>query len=293
MRSKQKVIIITRGQRADSGVFKIDRQLPNRYVEAIGPFVFLDHVLPIVFRKNYLFKRPAGTGPHPHRGIATLTYVLHGQAEHYDSKGNHAKINSGGVQWMKAGNGIVHDESLTADPNSEQPLIHSFQFWVNLPAKNKAEEPEYLCLQDVEIPRQELDNDGGWLKVIAGAYKNLQSQIPFYTKQFVYHLHLEGNKCFSLETVEQMDYAAFLPLQETVINNRDYYSGELLVFKKDTREIEIKNVLTVPIDLILFGGEPYTEQIVADGPFVMNTQHEISLAYNDYYNGKYGEIKYD
>ena len=291
--SRNKIQFVSQGKRADIGSYKIDRLLPNRYVETIGPFVFLDHLLPAKHDKESLQQKAEGTGPHPHRGIATLTYVLNGEAEHYDSKGHHANVRSGGVQWMKAGNGIIHDESMQTDASSTELITHSFQFWINLPAKNKAEEPAYLPLQADEVPRNELADESGWIKIIAGDYEELLSKIPSYTRQFIYHLHLEGGHCFTLKTSDQLEYAAFLPQQDAVVNDTDYQAGELLVFERASGEIDIKNVSLPPIDVILFGGEPYTEPMVAVGPFVMNTEYEISVAYNDYYKGNYGKIDYD
>jgi redox-sensitive bicupin YhaK (pirin superfamily) len=96
-----------------------------------------------------------------------------------------------------------------------------------------------------------------------------------------------------LPTEDTQEYAAFLPLQEAVVNDTDYTAGDLMVFEQKKGEISFRNMSPSPVDVIIFGGEPYTEPIVAAGPFVMNTQHEISLAYNDYYKGKYGEITYE
>src|SRR5690349_20512103 len=107
---KKKVSFSTQGNRADIGDYAINRILPNRYADAVGPFVFLDHLLPVIHPADEETKVVNGTGAHPHRGIATLTYILHGEADHFDSRGNHARVASGGVQWMKAGNGIIHDE---------------------------------------------------------------------------------------------------------------------------------------------------------------------------------------
>src|SRR5206468_9746019 len=140
----------------------------NRYADAVGPFVFLDHALPIQHLPGEPIRRANGTGAHPHRGIATLTYILNGEADHLDSKGHHAKVSSGGAQWMKAGNGIIHDEVVNVDSQSNKLLTHGMQFWINLPAKNKAEQPAYLPLQENEIPRQKLSDERGWIKVIAG-----------------------------------------------------------------------------------------------------------------------------
>ena len=237
------------------------------------------------------FKRN-GNGAHPHRGIATLTYILNGEEEHFDSKGNHGKINSGGVQWMKAGNGIVHDGNLNVDPQTNDLLTHGFQFWINLPSKKKAEPPQYLAIQANEVPQKMLSDERGWIKVIVGEYENLVSKIPNYSKQFLYHIHLEAGKQFSITTEKGLEYAAFLPLQNAVINDTEYQKGEFIEFDRIEGTIEINNNSEAAIDIILFGGEKYTEPIVAQGPFVMNTQEEIAQAYRDFHNGKYGQISY-
>ena len=101
---KKQISFSTQGKRADIGDYEIYRLLPNRYADAVGPFVFLDHLAPVNHPVGEPLKKN-GTGAHPHRGIATLTYLLHGEAEHLDSRGHHSKVSSGGAQWMKAGNG--------------------------------------------------------------------------------------------------------------------------------------------------------------------------------------------
>src|SRR5437016_4249741 len=127
---KKQISFSTQGQRADIGEYKINRMLPNRYADAVGPFVFLDHILPSKHPAGEQTKKANGTGAHPHRGIATLTYLLHGEAEHFDSQGGHAWVHSGGAQWMKAGNGIIHDEAVNADSQTNDLLTHGMQFWI-------------------------------------------------------------------------------------------------------------------------------------------------------------------
>ena len=287
---KKKIHIRARGYRADVGPIKVNRILSNRYVEAVGPFVFLDHALPVRHSADEPRWRANGEGAHPHRGIATLTYILSGEVTHLDSKGHFAKVSSGGVQWMKAGDGVIHDEVVNPDPQTGDLLTQGLQFWIDLPAKNKAEKPEYLSVTPAEVPMIKLD-DQGWLKVILGEYKSRASKIPNYTGQFIYHVHVASDKQFTLETTKDWEYAAFLPMTNAIINDREYKQGEFLLFDRDNGSIDIDSV-DVATDIILFGGEPYAEPIVAQGPFVMNTQHEISQAYNDFYEGKYGEIDY-
>ena len=287
---KKRIISKVQGQRADIGEILINRILPNRYADKVGPFVFLDHVLPVV--KSEVMSANQGKA-HPHRGIATLTYVLQGEAEHFDSRGNRATIYSGGAQWMKAANGIIHDETLNVDSKTTSPYIHGFQFWINLPAKIKKEDPEYMAVQASEIPHLELNEDSGWIKVIAGSYGDMVSKIPSYSEQFLFHVNLKAGKQFVLQTKEKLAYAGFLLQSGASINETRFNAGEFIGFGSEPGEIEIFNTAQSPIDIIVFGGAEYTEHFVARGPFVMNTEKEIAEAYQDFHDGKYGEVVYE
>lgn len=283
---KKKSSFSTQGQRADIGDLVIYRILANRYADAVGPFVFLDHIVPKIQTKI----NKEGTGAHPHRGIATLTYILNGEDEHFDSAGNYAMVHSGGVQWMKAGNGIIHDETLNYDSQTDSKLVHALQFWINLPSNIKAEKPAYLAIQSDEVPQKRLPNDGGWIKVIVGNYEDLASKIPNYSEQFLYHIHVEAGKKFTISIDEKIEVAAFLPSKNTMLNDTEFQVGDFIEFDRNAGEIVIENKLQEATDIMLFGGEPYTEPIVAEGPFVMNSSSEIAEAYRDFYAGKYGKV---
>ena len=287
--SKKKTSFSSKGHRADVGPLSIIRILPNRYADKVGSFVFLDHLPPIIKETVHV----GGIGAHPHRGIATLSYILQGQDEHFDSAGNYAKVFSGGMQWMKAGNGIIHDENLNYDAQTDSKMVHSFQFWINLPAINKAEAPTYLAVQANEVPQKYLPNESGSIKVVVGNYEELSSKIPNYSDQFLYHIQLEAGKQFFISLSDKIEVAAYLPTQNVTLNDTEFHAGEFVEFDREAGEIEIKNTTQTIIDILLFGGEEYKEPVVAEGPFVMNTQAEIAEAYRDFYAGKYGEIKYN
>jgi len=284
---KKKTSFTTKGNSAAVGPLSIQRMLPNRYANKVGPFVFLDYIAPVV--KETITQN--GIGAHPHRGIATLTYILQGEVEHFDSAGNEAIIRSGGAQWMKAGNGIIHDENLNYDSQTESKFIQGFQFWINLPAKNKAEKPAHIAVQASEVPQKTLPNNDGRIKIIVGNYQELSSKIPNYAEQFLYHIQLKAGKEFTIEMADNIEVAAFLPMQNVTLNDTEFQKGEFVEFDRIAGEIEIKNTSPTTIDILLFGGEEYTEPMVAEGPFVMNSQAEIANAYRDFYAGKYGEIK--
>jgi len=288
---KKKIIFSSKGQRADIGNIVIHHMLPNSYTDAVGPFVFLDHIGP----SKHVAGEPVqknGNGAHPHRGIATLTYILNGEEEHFDSKGNYGKIHSGGVQWMMAGSGIVHDGNFNVDPERNDLLTHGFQFWINLPSKNKAEPARHLAIQANEVPQKDLKDQKGWIKVIAGEYEDLISKIPNYSKQFIYHIHLEAGNQFSIATENGLEYAAFLPEHRAAINDAEFEVGELIEFDRNEGTIDISNRASGwATHVIVFGGEKYAEPIVAHGPFVMNSTKEIEQAYRDFHAGKYGKLR--
>jgi len=286
---KKKSSFSTKGQRADIGDLVIYRILANRYADAVGPFVFLDHIAPKIQTKV----NKEGTGAHPHRGIATLSYILNGEDEHFDSAGNYAKVHSGGVQWMNAGNGIIHDETLNYDSRTDSKLTHAFQFWINLPPKIKAGKPAYLAIEGNKVPYKELPDGKGWIKVIVGSFEELRSSIPNYSEQFIYHIHLEPDASFSISFADKLEVAAFLPVQPASINNEKFDAGEFIEFDRNAGSIELLNENQEAADFILFGGESYQEPIVAEGPFVMNSMQEIANAYRDFHNGKYGKIDYE
>lgn len=283
---KKETNFSTKGNRTSLGPLIINRILPNSYTNKVGSFVFLDYVAPAV--KEIINTK--GMGAHPHRGIATLTYILQGEVEHFYSAGNTGKIYSGGAQWMKAGNGVIHNEIFNYDSKTESKIIEGFQFWINLPAINKAESPTYIAIQAAEIPKKILPDAASWIKVVVGNYEDLNAIIPNYTEQFLYHIHLESGKEFSIKLTDKIEVAAFLPNKKATLNDSEYEAGELVDFGNKAGEIEIKNNSNLAIDVLLFGGEEYAESIVSEGPFVMNSTAEIMEAYRDFYSGKYGRI---
>ena len=272
---------------------KVQHVLPNKFVQAIGPFVLLDHTLSYKQSSNEWHKGVVGQCSQPHRGIVTLTYILSGEVEHLDSIGNHVKLSSGSVHWMKAGKGIVHEEAVSPECRITNPNVSVVRFWINLPSKNKCEEPEYFSLPAIDIPNKILTGGAGWIKVLSGEYENMIAKVPCYSKQFLYHIHLEAGKQFSTRTDVAWECGVFLLTNSAVINDREFAAGEFIVFNSGGELIEINNYGKTTVDIILFGGEPYNEPIVADETFVMNTPHEITQAYNDYYDGKYGDISFD
>jgi redox-sensitive bicupin YhaK (pirin superfamily) len=290
---KRKVQFSIKNQYARADEITVQRVLPNKTIQAVGPFVLLEHIFSYKQTADELHKTVAGLYSRPHRGITVLTYMLSGEVEHMDSLGNHAKLSSGCAHWVKAGRGIVLDEVISAESRITNPCVSVIRFWINLPSKYKSEEPEYVSLPANDIPKQILTHESGWIKILSGDYDEVFAKVPCYSKQFLYHIHLEAGNQFSTITDIAMECAAFLPTNGTVINDMEFEAGEFIGFSSEGELIEISNNSKTAVDIILIGGEPYHEPIVAEGAFVMNTPHEITQAYNDYYDGKYGDILSD
>lgn len=285
---KKHAVYKTRGHRADIGSIEIYRLVSNNYASHVGHFVFLDYIPPFMLPGKHFNPDAA----HPHRGIATITYILNGEAEHFDSRGHRGTVHSGGVQWMKAGNGIIHNEVIGPDTRTGGKLLHGFQFWMNLPAEEKKKNPEYMALQAEELPLIQLADNAGTLKVVVGEYSGQTSRITTYTRQYLYHIQLNAGSKFIFPTENRLEYAVFLPQHNMIINDKEYNSDDLIGFDDHSGDIEFSNNSESEAEFILFGGEKYTEPFVAHGPFVMSTRAEIQMAHEDYMNGRYGKVIY-
>ncbi|GGH64437.1 hypothetical protein HNQ91_002299 [Filimonas zeae] len=286
---KKSILTVNNGRNERVGEFLVNRLLPMPQKKAVGPVVFLDHIYPIDLADTTA-QIPNGDFAHPHRGIATFSYVLNGQLAHWDSKGHHDIINKGGVQWMKAGNGIVHDEQPSGPAGGG--TFHSLQFWITLPAANKREAAEYQSVKGEDIPEIPLPGEAGTLRVLLGSFGSTSSPVKTYTHQFIYHLRIQAKSTFRWKAGTGNEFAAFVPDNTIILNGRELRKSKIAIFGNEGDEFVMENPDIVPADVFLFGGEAYNEAIVSQGPFVMNSYSEIAEAYKDFFDNKYGTIQY-
>ena len=258
----------------------LNRLLPNEQIMKVGPFVSLGHVYPILFQKQE--PEPSrGQYAHPNRGIVSLTYVLSGSLHHDDSHNNSGVVPCGGVLWRNTGCGVIHDERPAAG------LFHSIEFWINLPAINKGEDPECKTLSAADLPELELPGNAGLLKLLLGSCGVLQSPLKTFLKAFIYHIHLNPKSSFSYPVKQEYEYAAFVPGDAIRINDQLTGNSQLVAFPENDSAIRLYNPGIHVSDVFIFGGQEYLEPIVVGGPFVMNTRKEIARAYGDFFDGKY------
>src|SRR5262245_3774195 len=159
--------------------FEVRRAIPSRAFEAIGPFIFLDHFGPIEVRPG----EAKGASAHPHAGIETLTLLLEGRSVHKDSLGNVSAMGPGEVQWMRAGRGVIHDESPDEGLVRSGGRLHGVQLWINMPKGGKHTMPIYRHVTAFEIPQ--LPHETGVVRLVAGRVGDVSGPIRTYGDPFV------------------------------------------------------------------------------------------------------------
>jgi len=223
----------------------------------------------------------AGFPSHPHRGFNTFTYMIDGDMEHQDSMGNTGNLGPGGAQWMKAASGVIHSEM----PKQENGLMRGFQLWINLPAANKMDTPEYQEYKSDAFPL--VEKSGYSVKVLIGGLDDAHAPIVD---------ELTGVSYFDVQVSAGGHFRHELPAG----NNSFIY-----VFEGDGRFntqsipsntlIELGSEDNVPeliageqgMRFLLVSGKPIEEPVVQYGPFVMNTRDEIDEAMRDYQSNNF------
>lgn len=244
----------------------------------LDPFLMLD-----CFSSDDPNDYIAGFPAHPHRGFETITYIVDGHMKHKDHLGNEGDLKEGGVQWMMAGRGIIHEEM----PQQKDGLLRGFQIWLNLPAKDKMQPAYYRDIPASEMPWQAI-NKGAEIKMIAG-----QS-------------HQQGNQQVLTPKADRVTapiIADFIvqPDAEITVELPQEHQAMLYVYEGslelDGQVIPEHGAVTLSLGKILgvssstggrfllLAGSPLHEPIVQHGPFVMNTEQEIYQAIEDYRNG--------
>jgi len=257
--------------------------IPSAELQQIDPFLFLNHHGPQTYAAN---NNGLPFGPHPHRGMETVTFIIDGDIMHKDSSGHQSIITAGGVQWMTAGRGLIHAEVSSDDFKKNGGKLEILQLWLNLPAELKMTEPFYLGLQKEDIPHLTLDNGKVTLKAVSGNWEGVEGAFESQTGVHLSLISFDEEGDINL-TVPQDDNIFFYVIKGRVnVNGTEVKALQLVEFNTGSTELEIE---ALEESLLLYGhAEPFEEPLVAQGPFVMNTHEEIREAYDDYRQGKFG-----
>jgi redox-sensitive bicupin YhaK (pirin superfamily) len=258
------------------------RVLPTRTIAYLDPFLFLNHHGPQVYKPG---NRGLPFGPHPHRGMETVTIILDGDIAHRDSGGHESVITAGGVQWMTAGRGLIHEEVSSASFMQNGGALEILQLWINLPAALKMTEPYYKGLQAGEIPAEQSDDGKVRIQKIAG--KEGEAAFTNHTKVHLDVVHMAPGAQTSLAVPEGHSVFFYIIRGSMRVNDKEVEKMKLVEFDASGGTI---GLTAHEASTLLFGhAKPLNEPVVSGGPFVMNTEEEIAKAYDDFRNGKFGE----
>ena len=262
----------------DIGDLRTQRPLPNAKQEQIDPFLFLNHHGPQVYPPD---NRGLPFGPHPHRGFETVTVIVEGSLAHKDTGGHESVIHAGGVQWMTAGRGLVHEELSPKEFLRNGGPLEILQLWINLPSHLKMTAPSYAGLQREEIPS--FSQDGATVHLIAGTWNGETGPVPSITGIEMVTIDLKAGARITLPAPSSRNVFFYVVRGEVRIGNASVPAMHLADFREDGDAFEVECVSDA---LVLFGhGEPYDEPVFSYGPFVMNTREEILQAIRDYEAG--------
>lgn len=258
--------------------------LPSQSLSQIDPFLFLNHHGPQHYqpRNNGL-----PFGPHPHRGMETVTFILEGDIMHKDTAGHESVIKAGGVQWMTAGRGLIHAEVSSEDFKEKGGDLEILQLWLNLPSRLKMTPPQYEGLQRQDIPTLTQDEGKVTVNVISGEWGEQEGAFESATAVRLSTIFFQRGGKLEYQVPSYHNILFYVIRGKLKVNGQEVKALQLVEFSNDADGLEIE---AAEDSVLLFGhARPLDEPVVAQGPFVMNTVEEIQQAYDDYRQGKFGE----
>jgi len=267
----------------DLGDFAVRRALPSVRTRMVGPFIFFDHFGPAEFR--------AGSGldvrPHPHIGLATVTYLFDGEIMHRDSLGTAVAIKPGEVNWMTAGRGIVHSERTRPERRVDGEPIHGLQMWVALPAPKEEVEAAFAHHDTAEFPI--VEGNGKCVRVVVGSLYGASSPVPTVHETIFGDIHLKAGSTLPLDASHE-ERAIYLINGAIDISGDKFEGGQLLVFRPGD---PVSVTAASDTRFVILGGAPM------DGPrhiwwnFVSSRKERIEQAKAEWKAGHFGKVPGD
>jgi redox-sensitive bicupin YhaK (pirin superfamily) len=264
----------------DLGGFSVRRILPQLSARRVGPFVFFDHMGPAVFAPG----QGMDVRPHPHIGLATVTYLFEGAIEHRDNLGNVQTIRPGDVNWMTAGRGIVHSERTPAVERAAGQHTHGIQTWVALPKDAEEAMPEFHHHAAESLPAWE--NNGVRLRLVAGEAFGYRSPVHTFSRLFYVAVEFPvgGSLVVPAEHIERAVYATDAPLS---VGGVELAVAHMAVLPAGM-EVEIR--ATQPARVILCGGDPLDGDRHLWWNFVSSSRERIEKAKADWAAMRYPPV---
>ncbi|HEY6942113.1 pirin family protein [Dokdonella sp.] len=260
--------------------FSVRRLLPHRLRRHVGPFVFFDHIGPA--------ELPPGRGldvrPHPHIGLATVTYLFEGALGHRDSLGSVQVIRPGDVNWMTAGRGIVHSERTPPEERAAGHRMHGIQTWVALPREHEQTAPDFFHHAASSLP--ERDQDGVRIRVIAGQSFGLQSPVRVFAPTLYAELRFERGAVMRVPT-EHEERALYVLGGDVHVDGVPLAAERLLVLAPGT---EVELAARSAAHVMLCGGAPLDGERTIWWNFVASDRTLIERAKADWLAQRIGTV---
>ena len=276
-------VVVTRARDLVEG-FKVRRVLPSVKRRMVGPFIFLDQMGPEVLRPGL----GLDVAPHPHIGLATVTYLFEGELLHRDGLGTVRTIRPGEVNWMTAGRGIAHSERTPPEMRPGGSELFGVQSWVALPLKDEESEPDFAHHGAEELPV--VEGEGKRVRLVAGSLYGSRSPVRTTSEMFYADAALDPDAVIEVPTEHEERAAYVVEGSIELLPEREVYvAGQLLIFRPGA-QVLLGGAAAKPARLMLLGGEPL------EGPrhiwwnFVHSSPERIEQAKQDWREGRFAPV---
>jgi redox-sensitive bicupin YhaK (pirin superfamily) len=263
-------------RRRDLGGFEVGRVLPFTRRHMVGPFIFFDHIGPVTFAAG--IPKSVDVRPHPHIGLATVTYLFAGEIMHRDSVGMQQAIQPNEVNWMIAGRGITHSERFEK-ARATGGLMHGIQAWVALPNEFEETDPSFAHFGAADLPVHE--ERGARTRLLAGSAFGLGTGVKTHSPLFYAHWELDAGARVALPE-EYSERAVYVAAGEIETRGRSIGAGKMLVFEQGE---DSSIIATQGATLLALGGEPVGERFI-EWNFVSSSKQRIEQAKADWRAGR-------
>lgn len=263
------------------GGFVVRRLLPSAVKQAVGPFIFFDHFGPI----NVAPDANHDVRPHPHIGLATVTYLFEGAIDHRDSIGSYQRIEPGAINWMTAGRGIVHSERTPHDLAGQPHRTHGLQLWAALPKAHEEDEPSFTHTPQADIPVVPLD--GAVVKVLIGTAFGQTSPVRTYMQTLYLDVALQAGRELRLEGLPAE--AAIYPISGDVLVDGVALVPHTMALLQ-AGAVPVVTAGGGPVQFVVIGGEPLDGHRYLFWNFVSSSKERLAQAANDWSAQRMGQV---
>lgn len=277
------VELVIKPRPRDLGGFQVARVLPYAKRRTIGPFIFFDRMGPNTFGVG----EGIDVRPHPHIGLATVTYLFEGEIMHRDSLGYEQPIRPGDVNWMTAGRGIVHSERTREEIRNSENNMFGIQSWVALPKDAEESEPSFHHHPGDTLPETEIE--GVELRLIAGSAYGMES--PVETASPMFYLDAQIHAGGSLEVTDaHQERAVYVVSGDLSVGAETYGANDMLVLAEDA---DVTLTSRNGARVMLLGGAPIDGERHIWWNFVSSSRERIEQAKEDWKAGRFDMIEGD